>query len=113
MLTLSLGMKPSGRYQEEIQALEVAITRFIPTLIPVHQLESTIIEDKHVIIVSHTLAHAAVIHLYQRFVQDDPMAYEKCSRAASAIVAIIKHIGERDYDFLDPIIGVRFFHLAR
>lgn len=98
-------MKPSGRFQEEIQALELSITRFIPTLIPVHQLDSTVLEDKPIIIVSHTLAHAAVIHLYQRFAQDDPVAYDKCSRAASACVAIIKHIGDLDYDFLDPIIG--------
>lgn len=98
-------MKPSPRLQEEIQALERIITHFIPTLIPVHQLDTTIIEDKPIIIVSHTLAHAAVIHLYQRFSQDDPVAYDKCSRAASACVAIIKHIGDRDYDYLDPIIG--------
>jgi hypothetical protein len=99
-------MKLSNRFQEEIQALELTISRFIPTLIPVHQLDATTLEDKRILVVAHTLAHAAIIHLYQRFAQDDPVAYDKCSRAASACVSIIKHIGEQDFDFLDPIIGV-------
>ncbi|KAJ7587027.1 hypothetical protein C8J56DRAFT_90526 [Mycena floridula] len=100
--------KPSVRSQEQIQTLELAITRFIPTLVPVHQLDTTPLlgdTDKHTYIVAHSLAHAAVIHLYQRFALDDPVAYDKCSRAASACVGIVKCIGDRDYDYLDPIIG--------
>lgn len=55
----------------------------------------------------HTLAHAATIQLHQRFARDDPTSLDKCLRAAKGIVAVIKRIGEIDYEFLDPILGVR------
>lgn len=63
-------------------------------------------EEKHTLIIVHTLIQVSVLNLYQKFAQDDPVAYDKCSAAAKAVVAITKYISEQDYDYLDPIIGV-------
>ncbi|KIK69431.1 hypothetical protein GYMLUDRAFT_237225 [Collybiopsis luxurians FD-317 M1] len=92
-------------YPEEFQSLEITINRFIPTLIPIHQLNATMPEEKHMLIVVHTLVQVSILHLYQRFAQDDPVAYEKCSGAAKACVAVVKYIAEQEYDYLDPIVG--------
>jgi hypothetical protein len=100
-------MATSAGFREEIQVLEQTLSRFIPALIPVHQLDATMPEDKHILIVTHTLAHAAMIHLYHRFAEEDPISYNKRLRAARGCVTIIKHITDGDFDFLDPIIGVR------
>ncbi|KAF8828527.1 hypothetical protein HHX47_DHR3000157 [Lentinula edodes] len=92
-------------YPEEFQVLELTINRFLPTILPIHQLNATILEEKHTLIVVHTLIQVSVLMLYQRFAQDDPVTYDKCSAAAKACVAITKFISEQDYDYLDPIIG--------
>ncbi|KAJ4490932.1 hypothetical protein J3R30DRAFT_3278101 [Lentinula aciculospora] len=92
-------------YPEEFHALELTINRFIPTLIPIHQLNATMPEEKHTLIVVHTLIQVSVLMLYQRFAQDDPVTYDKCSAAVKACVAITKFVSEQDYDYLDPIIG--------
>jgi hypothetical protein len=93
-------------YPEEFRTLELTINRFIPTIIPIHQLNATLPEEKHTLIVVHTLIQVAVLQLYQRFAQDDPVTYDKCSAAAKACATITKYISEQDYDYLDPIIGV-------
>ncbi|OJA14047.1 hypothetical protein AZE42_05218 [Rhizopogon vesiculosus] len=92
-------------FTDDFQTLEHMIARFIPTLIPVHQLDATVPDQKHTYIAIHTLAHAAMIHLYFPFGAEDPVSYEKCLRAARFCVSIIKHIADSDYEFLDPIIG--------
>ncbi|KAJ3927203.1 MAG: hypothetical protein NXY57DRAFT_904365 [Lentinula lateritia] len=92
-------------YPEEFQVLELTINRFLPTILPIHQLNATILEEKHTLIVVHTLIQVSVLMLYQRFAQDDPVTYDKCSAAAKACVAITKFVSEQDYDYLDPIIG--------
>lgn len=92
-------------YPEEFRTLELTINRFIPTIIPIHQLNATLPEEKHTLIVVHTLIQVAVLQLYQRFAQDDPVTYDKCSAAAKACATITKYISEQDYDYLDPIIG--------
>ncbi|KZT29098.1 hypothetical protein NEOLEDRAFT_1128652 [Neolentinus lepideus HHB14362 ss-1] len=95
----------SNALRDEFLALEHTISRFLTTLIPVQQLDGTIPDEKHALIVIHTLAHAATIHLHYRFGQDDLISHDKCLRAASAVVIVIKHISEADFEFLDPIIG--------
>jgi hypothetical protein len=70
-------------------------------------------EDKHMLIVTHTLAHAAMIHLHRLFAEEDPISYSKRLRAAKACVTIIKHTTDRDFGFLDPIIGVCLVFLHR
>jgi hypothetical protein len=107
---VDIGIKLSDAYHQEIHSLEVAISAFISTLPPLHQLATTGSEDRPILITVHTLAQAAIIHLYQRFAPDDPVAYDKCSRAARACGAVITHMTDPDFVFLEPIIGV--CHLA-
>ncbi|KIK92261.1 hypothetical protein PAXRUDRAFT_147693 [Paxillus rubicundulus Ve08.2h10] len=95
----------SSTFTDDFQHVEHTITRFLSTLIPVHQLEASIPDDKHAYITIHTLAHAATIHLYYIFGHEDPVAHEKCLRAARCCVTIVKHIADPEYEFLDPIIG--------
>ncbi|KAG1725281.1 uncharacterized protein EDB91DRAFT_96957 [Suillus paluster] len=95
----------SSAFTDDFQTLEHTIARFIPTLIPVHQLDATVPDEKHAYVATHTLAHAAMIHLYYPFGAEDPVSYEKCLRAARCVVSIVKHIADSDYEFLDPIIG--------
>lgn len=104
-LNWNLRLSDSHALGDEFLALEHTISRFLTTLIPVHQLDGTIPDEKHALIVIHTIAHAAMIHLHYRFAPEDPLSHEKCLRAASACVTVIKHISETDFDFLDPIIG--------
>ncbi|KAJ8518305.1 hypothetical protein ONZ45_g4594 [Pleurotus djamor] len=98
---------PSGRFLEDIQSLERAITQFLPTLLPIHQLDAAIPEDKPVYIAAHSLAHAAMIRLYRRFAQGDGagVAYANCLRSARSCVALIKHLSDADFNFVEPIIG--------
>lgn len=96
----------SSAFMDDFQTLEHTTARFLSTLIPVHQLDATIPDDKHAYLATHTLAHVAIIHLYYPFGHEDPVAYEKCLRAARCCVSITKHIAEAEYDFLDPILGV-------
>ncbi|KAJ7122035.1 hypothetical protein C8R43DRAFT_51465 [Mycena crocata] len=98
-------IKPSDAFHQEIHSLELAISAFISTLPPLHQLDTTGSEEKPILIAIHTLAHAAMIHLYQRFAPDDPVSYDKCSRAARACGAVISQIADPDFAFLDPILG--------
>jgi len=95
----------SSTFREDVQILENTITRFLPTLIPPHQLDTTTPDERHLLIVIHTLVHAAMIHLHYRFSHDNPVSYDKCRRSARACVAVVKHIAATDFNFLDPIIG--------
>ncbi|KAK7001308.1 hypothetical protein R3P38DRAFT_3284162 [Favolaschia claudopus] len=56
-------------------------------------------------VVSPLSGEAAILHLYQRFAPDDPVSYDKCSRAARACGAVITQITDPDFVFLDPILG--------
>jgi hypothetical protein len=97
--------KQSSTFTQEFQALETTIAQFITTLMPLDQLDAMSHEDKLTLVAAHTLAHTASIQLYRPFMQDDPIVFDKCSRSARACVSVIKYIGERDFNFLDPIIG--------
>ncbi|KAJ7502505.1 hypothetical protein B0H11DRAFT_640842 [Mycena galericulata] len=94
----------SDSFHQEVHALELTITAFIATLPPLHQLVATGSEDKPVLITIHTLAHAAILHLYQRSL-DDPVSFDKCSRAARACGAVITQLTDTDFPLLDPILG--------
>ena len=96
---------PSG-FTDEFQAIEQAITRFLSSQIPIHQLETALPEDRQACITAYTLANAAMIHLSSLFGDRDPTAYEKSLRAAKCCVSIVKYITEADYEFLDPVLGV-------
>ncbi|KAF8070708.1 hypothetical protein FPV67DRAFT_1038357 [Lyophyllum atratum] len=98
-------VKQTSTCTQEIQALETTIGQFITTLMPLDQVDTMSHEDKHTTLAAHTLAHTALIQLYRLFMQDDPAVFDKCSRSARACVSVVKHISERDFNFLDPIIG--------
>ncbi|KAF8161055.1 hypothetical protein B0H34DRAFT_653334 [Crassisporium funariophilum] len=103
--------KPA-RLREEIQSLEHTITLFLSTLIPIDQLDAVSPEEKHSLIMAHTLAHSAVIHLHRTLAMDDPMSFDKSSRAARTCVSVIKHISDRDFAFLEPITGPCWWSVA-
>ncbi|KAG6866776.1 hypothetical protein C0991_011435 [Blastosporella zonata] len=105
-------VKKPSTLLHEIQNLETAIAHFITTLMPLDQLDAISLEDKHTLIVAHTLAHTASIQLYRPLAQDDPIVLDKCSRSARACVAVVKHISDRDYNYLDPIIGPCWSYVA-
>jgi len=100
-------------FTDDFQTLEHTIARFVATLIPVHQLDATVPDQKHTYIAIHTLAHTAMINLYYRFGAEDPVSYEKCLRAARFCVSVIDHIADSDYEFLDPIVGVSILNTLR
>jgi hypothetical protein len=106
LTTRRLGSTASNNFRDDFQKLDRLISRFIATLLPVHQLDATMPRDKHSLIVIHSLANAAMIHLCYRFSREDTVSYEKSLRAARTCVSIIKQISSTDFDFLDPIIGV-------
>ncbi|GBE80506.1 hypothetical protein SCP_0302210 [Sparassis crispa] len=95
----------SNTMMDEFRVLEHTITRFTATLLPLHQLSAAVPEEKFTLIVVHSLAHAAMIHLHAPFVERDPISREKCARAARAMMLVTKHIAELDFDFLEPIVG--------
>lgn len=98
--------KPPPRLHEEMRALEHTITLFLSTLVPINQLDAVLPEEKHSVITAYTLAHSATIHLHRGFALEDSMSFDHSSRASRACIAVIKYISERDFAFLDPIIGV-------
>lgn len=65
----------------------------------------------------HTLAHVSIIQLHHPFAQKNPASHSKCLRAAETVVHMIRRIPDIEFQFLDPIIGVRiwslFFSLLR
>jgi hypothetical protein len=104
--------KSSTSLNEEMRSLEHAITLFLSTLIPIDQLDAVLPEERHSLIMAHTLAHAATIHLHRSFAMDDAMSFDKGSRASRACISIIKHISDRDFAFLEPIIGPCWWSVA-
>lgn len=91
---------------EEITNLENAIALYLSTLMPIDQFDSMRPEEKQSVIVAHTIAHTATILLHRPFASDDPVSAEKCAQASRSCVAMIKRVGEKEFSFLDPFIGV-------
>lgn len=59
----------------------------------------------------HTLAHVSIIQLHHPFAQKNPASHSKCLRAAETVVHIIRRTPEMEFQFLDPIIGVRIIFI--
>jgi hypothetical protein len=97
----------TSRLSDEIQSLEHTITLFLSTLIPIAQLDAVLPDEKHGLIVTYSLAHAAMIHLHRAFALSDAVSFDKCSQASRACISVVKHISDGDFAFLEPIIGVR------
>ncbi|KAF9478626.1 hypothetical protein BDN70DRAFT_808426 [Pholiota conissans] len=97
--------KASSRMSDEMRTLEHTIVLFLSTLLPINQLDTILHAERHSMIMAHTLAHTATIYLHRSFALDDPMSFEKSSQAARACVSLIKQISDRDFAFLEPMIG--------
>ncbi|TDL21708.1 hypothetical protein BD410DRAFT_287744 [Rickenella mellea] len=97
------GHSPSQ--QAEFHAFDLTLSRFLSNLLPVQQLDATLPEDRRDFVSLHMTAHASTIQLHQSFAREDTTSFEKCLRAARHIVALVKHIADPDYEYLDPIIG--------
>lgn len=98
----------STNFTDNFRAFESTITRFITTLLPLHQLAATMPDDKYTLYMIHSLAQTAMIRLHQPFITEDQVSREKSLRAARSVVMVTKHITESDFDFLDPLLGVSF-----
>jgi len=105
-LTTIADGKPPPRLQEEMRTLEHSITLFLSTLVPINQLDALLPEERHSVVLAYTLAHSATIYLHRGFALEDSMSFDQSSRASRACIAVIKYISERDFAFLEPIIGV-------
>ncbi|KAI0694279.1 hypothetical protein BC835DRAFT_1415426 [Cytidiella melzeri] len=114
---LSLSWNPrmpsANSFTDNFRALEATIARFLTTLLPLHQVATTMPDDKYTLFMIHTLAHAAMIHLHQPFIADDPLSREKSLRAARSVALVTKHLMDLDFDYLDPLIGHCWMSAAR
>lgn len=99
------GMKISSHLIDGINNLERIIAIFLSTLHQVDQLEVVTPEEKHHAIVAHTMAHAALMRLHRPFIAENPVSVEKCEQAARACISLISSIHDRDFVYLDPIVG--------
>lgn len=102
----SKGQPTISGHLNEIRTLEHIITLYLSTLIPIDQMDAVLPQERHSLIMAHTLANCAVIHLHRPVALNDPSSYAKCSQVSRVCVSIIRHIGERDFPFLEPIIAV-------
>jgi hypothetical protein len=83
------------------------VSRFIASLIPVHQLGAVhSSDDRHNLIAVHTLAQAALIRLFYLRAEVDQLWNEKCVHAARGMLSVIGQVSDMDIEFLDPIVGV-------
>ena len=104
---LLTGSLTSSAFSENFNAFEHSIVRFTTTLLPLHQVGGAIPDDKFALVVIHSLAHASMIRLHAPFMRDDGVSRDKCIRAARSLIHVTKLITDADFDFLDPINGVR------
>ncbi|KAI0319005.1 hypothetical protein OF83DRAFT_1055743 [Amylostereum chailletii] len=95
----------SRKFAFDTQSLETTITRFAASLLPLHQLNAVRSTDKHTLLAVHTLAQAALIQLHYRHGATDALRHETSLHAAKACVFVIRHIGDADFDYLDPVMG--------
>lgn len=107
LLTILTEIPVPNSFSDNFRMCENAITRFTTTLLPLHQVGASIPDDKFALIVIHSLAHAAMICLHSPFMQDNNVSRQKCVRSARSVILVTKHIAEADFDYLDPILGVR------
>ena len=65
---------------------------------------------------ARSLGQVALVQLHNMLAESDvahprvrQRSGECCVRAARSVVSIVRQVGEREIDMLDPVIGVRFF----
>ncbi|THG95981.1 hypothetical protein EW026_g5767 [Hermanssonia centrifuga] len=100
-------------FQDNFRLFESTITRFITTLLPLHQLSPNMADDKYTWYMIHSLAYAAMIRLHQPFIQDDQVSRDKSLQAARSVTLVTKLLTEADFEYLDPLIGHCWVSAAR
>ncbi|KXN90636.1 hypothetical protein AN958_03876 [Leucoagaricus sp. SymC.cos] len=106
------GVKQNGRFSDEQTNLDHTIGLFLSMLVPINQLNQVIPEEKQSLILAHTLANCATIHLHRAAAHDSSLSFEKCSHAARACVTVMKQINDQDYPFLDPVLAPCWSNVA-
>ncbi|KAF9531595.1 hypothetical protein CPB83DRAFT_848430 [Crepidotus variabilis] len=106
------GQPITPRLYEDIRALEHVISLYLSTLIPIDQMDAVQPQERHSLIMAHTLANCATIHLHRPFSLENASSYEKCSQVSRICVSVIRQIAERDFSFLEPIIGPCWWSVA-
>ncbi|EJD02587.1 uncharacterized protein FOMMEDRAFT_28322 [Fomitiporia mediterranea MF3/22] len=103
---------PPGQGGEDpavvITRLEACLARFASALLPSHQLGAGLPEgERRKQVTLHTLVHASVVKLHIRLARAGvAVSLEKCVKAARACAALVRtHLGEKDYQVLDPLLG--------
>lgn len=92
--------------EQDTLSVEDSINHFIGSIIPVHQMGAIHANDRHNLVVVHTLVQAALIRLYYLRGEVDRLWNEKCLHAARGMLLVIGQVTEMDIEFLDPIVGV-------
>lgn len=108
---------PSEKYWSDFRSLHFSITRFIAALPPLPsnttptQMNVSGLADSQrpTMVLVHSLANVAMIQLHHTFSAKDISAHEKCLEAAVNVVSLISQLEEKEYELLDPIIGVSAF----
>ena len=54
----------------------------------------------------HIMMHAAIIHLHRDLMELVPASYQRCLVAANNMTAVVRELGDGDYDYLEPIVSV-------
>lgn len=106
------GTKQNGRFSDEVANLDQTTSLFLSMLIPINQLNQVIPEERQSLILAHTLANYAMIHLHHATAHDNSVSFAKCSRAARACVSVMKQINDQDYPFLDPVLAPCWSNVA-
>jgi len=91
--------------EQDTLSVEDSINHFIGSIIPVHQMGAIHANDRHNLVVVHTLVQAALIRLYYPRGEVDRLWNEKCLHAARGMLLVIGQVTEMDIEFLDPIVG--------
>jgi hypothetical protein len=96
----------------ELASLEGVVQQFL-SLLPIAQLDCAVPEVKQMLIVTRSLGLAALLKLAEPFaIAGSPLAHQAALDAAREMVAIVRQIGDADFEFLDPVLGATWLLAA-
>lgn len=99
-----LALTNADQIYADIIRLDDLIDRFIASLrLPQDAVDP---DQARILLVTHTLAHAATIQLHSKFRQPDSPVESKDLAAARTAVNLINNVNLAEMPFLDPILAV-------
>lgn len=101
---IPLANKKNDAYWAEHRSAELALQRFAQTLPAFVGYESWRTQTPFIdvdLFAVHTMMHVSTLHLYK-----DTLGRETF-HAGNSILALIRHLNDGDYEYLDPILSVR------